>query len=443
MRRSTRTRVANRKYTVDAFTGLELEGVIGAIDSSESEAPNDAQLPLEDSGDDEDFDVAAAEAVEPVEEDEDEELASNLSEGSGIVTPQEGDSDLGSEGLHGDDPDARTHSITRRNVLKHRPRKPGPPVHSRGLGELNRKESKLENTIRLVGSDPKDVVPFLLARDKWIFDNILPSRKADKNGVGGMGYPPVHSAERREEEATKEWDWYYDEGGREAFCERQMTIPLDAADIQPYSTNVVERPTYKVLLGPYGSQQMFELEHNQYLDVLQAERQASKQPTKSTGDKAGWLLNISTPVTWLEWAPNHGGGSQYLAISTAFKTPLDHSLPSPFAPSAPSPSTIQIWEFSASLDRDGDGTLDPAEPPKLVHVICSDWGRVKQFRWCQVPQRFREAEPGRHSIGLLAAVFGDGLARVLDVQISEASSNSSPYGELPPKSAKYLCYSSR
>ena len=431
MRRSTRQRVANKKYTVDAFAGLELEGVISAIDSSESEAAKDTQPQSGDSEEDEDFDVAAAEALEPAAEEDEESIVSNVSEGSSIATPQEDDSDVEYDELDGDEVGTHTLSITDRRTARYRSRKPGPLTHSRGVRELNRKEAKPQKTISLVGTDPDDAVPFLLARDKWVFGNILPSRKADKNGIGGMGYPPVHSAEKREEEATEGWDWYYEEGGREAFSEGQTTQALNAADAQPYRSDVAERPSYRILLGPYGSQQMFELGHNQSLNVVQAEDEAAKKPTKSSDQKAGWLLNISTPITWLEWAPNHGGRAQYLAVSTADKTPLDSSLPSAFAPGNASPSTIQIWEFTASMDKDGDGIMDPTEPPKLVHTICTDWGSVKHFWWCQVPRRFRETESDDYrSIGLLAAVFGDGLTRVLDIRVYDLGPNSSPYGNI-------------
>ena len=426
MRRSARQRVPNKKYTLDAFAGLELDAVISPYGSPGSQPAQESPHLVDDPEEDEEFNIAAAEAVEPVEEEEDDEsLVGNNSEGSSIATPQEGDSDLEADG---DDLGPPTALHPGRKPSGRRKKRPGPMLHSRGVRDLNRKEGKPQKIMALVGSDPKDVVPFLQARDKWVYGNILPTRKAGEGGVGGMAHAPVHTLERREEEANEGWDWYYDDGGRDTFHKGQTAQVLSMVDAQPYRFDVTKRPTYKVLLGPYGSQQPYELAHGQALNIEKIERPVISKK-QSSDEKAAWLLNVSTPVTWLEWAPNQGGESQYLAVSTADKTPLDSSLPSAFAPAEPSPSTIQIWEFSAALDGDGDGRLNPAVPPKLVHVICTDWGQVKHLKWCQVPRRFREADSrSSRSIGLLAAVFGDGLTRVLDIQIRNMETSSSPYG---------------
>ena len=425
MRRSTRARVPNKKYSVNAFADLELDAIISSDNSPRSQLAPETPLPIDDSGDDEEFDLAAAEAAEPREEEEDEEsLAGNNSEGSSIATPQGGNSDLE---VQGEDIAPRAVIRSARRPPGRRHTKPSPLLHFRGLRELNRKEGKPQKIMAFVGSDPKDVVPFLQARDKWVFGNILPTRKADRAGVGGMAHAPVHSFKKRKEEADAGWDWYYDEGGREMFCEGQKVRILNGTDAQPYRFDVTKRPSYKILLGPYGLQQPYELAHEQCLNIENIERPRGE----FSDEKAAWLLNISIPVTSLEWAPNQSGENQYLAISTAEKTPLDPSLPSAFAPTRSSASTIQIWKFSALLDGDGDGRLNPLIQPELVHVICTEWGQVKHFKWCQVPRDFRQAglEISR-PIGLLAIIFGDGLVRVLDIQIHDLEKNSSPYGNI-------------
>ena len=219
MRRSTRARVPNKKYSVDAFADLELDAIISPDNSPRSQPAPETPVPIDDSGDDEEFDLAAAEAAEPREEEEDEEsLAGDNSEGSSIATPQEGNSDLEAQG---EDIAPRVLISSARRPPGRRHTKPGPLLHFRGLRDLNRKEGKPQKIMAFVGSDPKDVVPFLQARDKWVFGNILPTRKADRAGVGGMAHAPVHSFKKRKEEADAGWDWYYDEGGREMFCEGQ------------------------------------------------------------------------------------------------------------------------------------------------------------------------------------------------------------------------------
>ncbi|KAI9872556.1 MAG: hypothetical protein M1830_001481, partial [Pleopsidium flavum] len=86
-RRSGRKRKANKKYSVDAFEGLDLL-------STDSEAGTDAQA-LEDPEDDEDFvieDVADG-AKTPEEDDLAMAEGSQASDGSAVATPVEDDGD--------------------------------------------------------------------------------------------------------------------------------------------------------------------------------------------------------------------------------------------------------------------------------------------------------------------------------------------------------------
>jgi transcription factor C subunit 6 len=90
-----------------------------------------------------------------------------------------------------------------------------------------------------------------------------------------------------------------------------------------------------------------------------------------------------------------------------------------FIPAPPKPACIQIWSFPVSTESNKQ-VLDSSTPPKLHLGICTDWGDIKQFKWCPT-QRSKAAEitDGMVSFGLLAGVWGDGKLRVLDVRYKE------------------------
>jgi transcription factor C subunit 6 len=145
----------------------------------------------------------------------------------------------------------------------------------------------------------------------------------------------------------------------------------------------------------------------------------------------GFLLNLGQKVQCLAWAPSDANSSfQYLAVSCAHTSTqsssgtLPATLASSLGPSPPIPSSIQIWAFKSTGHAPHiPAKLDVTTKPKLVQVLCTDWGYIRQILWCPVPREIRTSindnEPLSREewLGLLGIVTSDGFAAVLDVTI--------------------------
>lgn len=449
VRRSGRERKPNKKYTVDAFEGLN-------ILSSDSEAA--AENLHKDAEDDDDFaiDEGADAAGGP---DEDAITEEDGSEASNIVTPNEDYEDASSYASGIDLPERETGHEgdplelgSFAEVPSFRPRKniwnKQQNSHARGVLEPTQYGGKEDNLKYLFGTGTEDIMNLVRAMDRWASPITLPARVADTPGSRGMGYPVSHTSEKREMESTIGWDWYHDHGGRGLSSKRQRTQVLQIDEADSYMSRTLNN-SYSCLMGPYGKQQVYKLESMQSMYISEAWKHATDAQSENTEGKArkggreGWILNIGNRVRCLDWAPNHSGGTQYLALvaapkSTTTQTPLN-AAPA-FTPSYPLPAAIQIWAFAATTDADRTGCMDQNKPPELVLTICTDWGAVKQLKWCPVPRVPRDDEVREKiSLGLLAGIWGDGHVRVLDLQIDTAHGSGAGYGMLPSKYRSQFC----
>lgn len=69
--------------------------------------------------------------------------------------------------------------------------------------------------------------------------------------------------------------------------------------------------------------------------------------------------------------------------------------------------------------------------PELRLVICTEWGDVKQLKWCPMPRIFRDEDSrGKVSLGLLAGIWTDGHVRILDVQFDKYGKSMTTCGKL-------------
>ena len=408
VRKSGRQRIPNKKYTIDAFEGLD-------ILNSDSEVDLEALQQLQESKDDVDF------PGDLVDGNEDEESrADGVSDGSAMLTPEEeyedadsyASSDPGERGL--------------RNTSTGQKRKPreqnstrDADVHSRGMIEKLMKADHEKSRIRLLaGSGIEDILHVVRSRDQWAADPTLPCRKK-------MCHQFSHTDEKRQMEATVGWDWYYDQGGRESFAEKQKVKTLSLEEGVAYLPKATHSGL-SFLIGPYGMQQVKTLALSQSLDLEKACYTASGSSEQGLkGFKSckkrrhGWMVNVGTRVRCLDWAPNHHGDAQYLALAVAKAStstrPATPSEAPAFTPSCPTPSGVQIWAFDAS-----DNSMSSTGPPSLQQVLCTEWGEIIQLKWCPVPRATRNEDAlGKISIGLLAGIWGDGCARVLDVQLEK------------------------
>ncbi len=416
VRKSGRQRVPNKKYTIDAFEGLD-------IFNSDSERDFEVLQQLQDSKYDDDF------PEDHLDGNEDEEsLADGVSDGSAILTPEEEYEDAHS--YASSDPEERD----LRDSFKGHKRKPvdyafgqDANVHSRGMPENLMRADHERSRVRLFsGPGIEDMIHIIKSRDQWAADPTLPCRNS-------MCYQVSHTDEKRQMEATVGWDWYYNKGGRTFFAEKQKLRTLSLEEGVIY----LHGPTHSslsFLMGPYGKQKVFTLDSSQSLGLEEAwhtRSESSKENPERLRDRQqrrlGWMLNVGTRVRCLDWAPNHHGTTQYLALAVAkasSSTPAATPIEAPaFTLSCPTPSSIQIWALDTS-----DNSMHCPRSPELQQVLCTEWGEVNQLKWCPVPRAKRNEDAlGKIPIGLLAGIWGDGCARVLDIQFEKGQGANTSY----------------
>lgn len=305
--------------------------------------------------------------------------------------------------------------------------------HCRGLVEqrthIHGRESVL---MQMFGPHKEDWLSVLRSRDQWLASPTLPNRGFGIKRIGGMRHFFSHTEEMRSIEGGVGWDWYYSDGGRELFNERQKTRTLSATDGVAYVPKA-SNPTPDILMGPYGKQKVFSLPFLECLCLNKAWKASESTvfetlPVESSEKREGWILNAGTSVRCLAWAQNQAQ-TQYLAISTiTLKSPDSSKLSPAFTPSEPLRSSIQLWAFTPRLES-GFGFLDSKRVPQLQLVICTDWGDAKQLKWCPVPRKSRDEESlGTISIGLLAGIWTDGYVRVLNIQMEKSDGLTTNYG---------------
>lgn len=408
VRKSGRQRIPHKKYTTDAFEGL---GIL----SSDSEVDFEALQQLQDSKNDVDF------PEDHVDGNEDEDsLADGISDGSAISTPEEEYEDA--HPYASSDQDERDHGGTSKGRRRNQRAKISPrdaDVHSRGMTENLIRADHERSRVRLFsGSGVEDVLHVVRSRDQWAADPTLPCKKNLRHQVS-------HTDEKRHMEATVGWNWYYAQGGRQSFAKKQKSTTLSLEEGLAYLPKATHS-SLSFLMGPYGRQKVFTLALSQSIGLEEAWHTASGSVELGPEDfrcrkrrGLGWMLNVGTRVRCLDWAPNHDSNTQYLALAVA-QTPTSTRPATPneapaFTPSCPTPSGVQIWAFDAL-----DNTVESTRPAELQQVLCTEWGEINQLKWCPVPRAMRNEDAlGTISVGLLAGIWSDGCARVLDVQLEK------------------------
>ena len=402
-RKSGRQRVPNRKYQDDAFETLKL--VLSS--DSEDEEILQQQLLQDDSDEFPINDLKEDQGDEDEDEDEDDgTLVEDASDGSDIKTPVEEYEDAHS--YASSDPGSldvirpvRAKAIGRRIQRDVH-------VHSRGMPENPlRQDYTLSIAKLLSGEGIDDISHIVRARDRWAADPTVPYKSRLSHGVS-------HTEDKRQMEASVGWDWYYDQGGFESFAERQGVRHLTVDESLHYRRSSTSNQEF--LIGPYGRQSKHSLAPAQVLTLDQI-KTAEDHGSRPKREQHGWILNVDGDVSCLDWAPSQSGNTQYLALATAQRRNSPAQESSAFEAS-PGPSVIQIWTFSTSTDKDKNGGAF------LHSVLYTDWGEIRQLKWCPVPRTVRtSADPGSPSpnphIGLLALICDDGLARVIDVQLRQ------------------------
>lgn len=435
VRKSGRARQPNRKYVNETFTGLE------AIDSaSEHEVVSWQEAEQHSDSDEFDEEHALEEANEQ------EGVSSAGSDASGTLTPNERSDSAASDADVDIDSTQETPILLRQSiryrpyVLRRRPKR-SDGVHVRGITDpvhIPPKGVKPDYIYSLFGDATRDLVHMARSRDQWCHEATLP-RRPNETGTEGMHHFFSHPEEKRQLEATRGWEWYYDHGGHQHLSKSQAGVSLGAdeafAHLAPSSES-----SRTVFMGPYGRQARFDLPILKPLALSEAWDQApslnlaenkASDRSKSRKRQDGWLLNVGRGARCVEWAPNHAGDTQYLAVSTFRPKSNDTSGQPKVSPAFTAqsfPSSIQIWSFSSRKAPQRRSLLDPDLSPCLRLVMCTDWGDAKHLRWCPMPRDFRkDGQEGKITIGLLAGVWSDGYVRVLDVHLDQGEARQTSF----------------
>ncbi|GAB7345689.1 hypothetical protein MBLNU457_3968t1 [Dothideomycetes sp. NU457] len=416
-RRSGRRRTSSKKYTVDAFHGLDLdEDVVG----------NERHVNVsDDEADDYDATAGAAEEIEDAELGEDDVSADEDIHSTDEVADDDDDND-----------ENRVASIKRRKIqatpssstprVSVRKGAATPNQASRGLKDFRLRNSKEKQRLALFGPSEEDRLPALRAHYRWKDNLTLPSRKADKGGFGGFHPSFYQNDEARNREIDNDWTWYNEEGGQQVIQSRQKLTVLDESSAVTYLPE--QRSPRGVVMGPAKAQRRYNLAVGtpMYLNTPFSHDSQDVRP-EDRSSRRGWLLNLGDKVQCAEWAPNQGGSRQFLAVSCNplkghedYRTRFEQAEAPAYTPQKPYKSAIQIWEFTA----DERGSVEKDTPPVLRQVLCTEWGDVRSFRWCPAPRRRAAEDEHNRSLGLLAGLWGDGKLRVLDIAIPVLNSSS-------------------
>ncbi|KAJ5748990.1 uncharacterized protein N7511_010686 [Penicillium nucicola] len=442
-RRSGRATGPRKSYTQDVF---QVAGISDGSDNDEqavSSMLKPKRIKREDSPSDEEFmatfddETNGRYANEENEEDAEEEDEEEAEE-----APDESDLDE----MDIDEPKV-TKRTSKKRDLSLKKRKPDGTIvpdatetHSRGI--IDPKDHLSKNTYYNLtfGADDRDLIAAIFFRGIWNQgrDSVFPTRATlEGPRPGGHVYGPTHGVHPDDvkRESTRGWDWYYDKESGEIFRKRQCTEKIkETTACQKYLPQPKHRH-HDILLGPYDNQQLFSLRYHESFDYgkVWGERQpkANESASKTNKIREGWILNLGHKINCMAWAPNHEGLSQYLAVvvpiteeqKAAYK-PDDGEPSSSLKPSPPFPCAIQIWEFRAKNSDTSTQTLNMECKPQLRQVLCAEWGDLTRISWCRLPREKRDEddeEEATKSVGLLAGVWGDGKAKVLDIKLRRGS----------------------
>lgn len=403
--RSANRSAPRKRYTIDAFEGIE------ALQSSSSSEGSSREDEDQDTQESDDFE-AAAEPEDP--EDEAMSGAEDLEPNEEVLGMA---SDAGDHGLDEDVSIAEDSDIDTTPKKRQKRNKPSvvpleEQLFVRGMPESLRDRMNDDTRKRyFLGPAKEDWEPPFSARNRWAFEPCLPSRKAASNR-GGFHYSDAYVQDV--ENAESNWRWYREDSGKEAFQQRQSMSKLSFEDTEKYlSADMLCDRTF--VMGPVHDRQIYNMKPGEYMRLSdpfcasESDGRTRRKLTKSE-DRSGFMINLGARVQCLDWVPNQPSNKQYLAVSLLpqirpAQTSAEASASSAFAPGPSSDTSIQIWEFEATEDD----YVNKQIPPRLCMVLCAAVGHVTELEWCPVPRH------EQRGLGLLGIVSADGCLRVLDV----------------------------
>ncbi|OAP57845.1 hypothetical protein AYL99_08583 [Fonsecaea erecta] len=426
-RRSGRQRKVNPRY---ANGGWDKETLRTLRAESESSGPSPGE---ESASSESDGGSAVHQADAQEDEDDDASIASAAStRSSDVDIPDQEEEDVaGVSSASADDVPTRKGQSQRS-----RPQATsagGESTRSRGIqppSQLGKKTAYAN----IFGPELDDLCEVLVARDTWLKgqDVTIPSRQTLSNAIQQSHDLDQSCAESNDDLTSDKEDAFEVDLLFETVRNLQVLEPIDLKAVyEKYLLH--DMPTHSIVLGARGKQTKFGLGYLSPSDMgkawLDYEKpggaetlHAGKLPAQRRYHQA-WLLNVGEKVQGFAWA--FGAPSiQYLAI--AVKCPSSQRRMAPgeecerpaFHPSPAYPTSIQVWAFhTRPTGVEGIGTLAIDEEPSLAVVIGTEWGNIRQLRWCPFDPdtQTKHENTINPSIGLLAAVSSDGHARVIAV----------------------------
>ncbi|KAK7902384.1 hypothetical protein LTR67_002029 [Exophiala xenobiotica] len=444
-RRSGRQRKVNPKYANDGWDRETLR-VIRASSESSVSSPDEASRPEESQEK-----TTTIIRDEEVSSDEGDNVSINgpvLSQSLDVETPDEDDEDMGMDS----DEDVPKSS-------RPPPRRPPPPsqaqgriisteaanvtTRSRGLAPIHNRAAKSLIYSYTFGPEVEDLQDVLRARDTWLKgrDATLPSRltlsvalnQSDSSGQHGSQTAKGGSSKHSTFKSVSE-SWI------DSVLDYQILTQLEDEELyEKYFSR--HRPSHSVVLGPFDRQQQYPLDHCSPFDFgwawPKSEGSADDQASLSSERyHEGWLINVGERVNCLAWAPQHEG-VQYLAVATKCTSAQRHlatgkeNLRPAFHPSPLFPSAIQIWAFpTKATDIPGIRTFAMDLKPKLVMMVCTEWGNIRGMEWCPLDhppiQDTSISDPKPSPVGFLGILSTDGCAHILGIPCPPNQSSASP-----------------
>jgi transcription factor C subunit 6 len=289
-----------------------------------------------------------------------------------------------------------------------------PTTRQRAVGEWRDggQESRLKN---LFGPTSEDLRPVFDTKKTWLSQTTLPSRSFKH-----LAPTPYITEEAMARDARSLRQWYANVG-RAAFAQGQKTAHKDADQAQVYLVNPGPE-SLDLLMGNVKNQRIWSLKKGRYMSAA--------VPFGSDSKRKGWIFHLGSRIQDAQWAPNERGSTQYLAViveqddTTSRKhKPFGNPKAPAFTATSSFHASIQIWVFESTPS----GILTLEKEPRLALVICTDWGAPKVIHWWPIgaEDSLEPDQDGIVRLGLLASIWSDGKARILDVSLRQSTADSS------------------
>ncbi|KAG9884388.1 hypothetical protein KCV05_g19991, partial [Aureobasidium melanogenum] len=202
-RKSGRRRQPSKKYTVDAFEGLDIgDGIPLSVETPDDDQDDDFHVDTNASPEPPDDDLSADGAAE-VDEEEYQSPHGLVSDEESIIGGSEADAPTITRGFK---------KVKFDEIAK---MKGDPRYNPRGLLEPAARGSKELQRLFFFGPAKDDQMPALKSHYRWGAELTIPSHEANAGGFGGFTTSYYHGDAAIKAESEDGWNWYEKEGGRE------------------------------------------------------------------------------------------------------------------------------------------------------------------------------------------------------------------------------------